>query len=78
MEAGRRRLLLAVARQDLLARAADPGPVRLQATQYAKRIVGIDLKLGLAKPRHVRMAGSAFPLISLRLHRRRLRWQLLS
>ena len=71
-------LLLAVACQDLLARTADLRPVRLQATQNAKGIVRIDLELGLTKPRHVRMAGSAFPLISLRLHRRRLRWQLLS
>jgi hypothetical protein len=69
---------LAVACQDLLASAADLGPVRLQATQYAKRVVGIDLELGLAKPRYVRMACRAFPIISLGLHGRWLRWQLLS
>jgi hypothetical protein len=72
-----REVLLAVACQDLLARVADLGPVRLQATQYAERIVGIDLQLRLTKPRHVWVAGGTLPLISLRLHGRWLWWQLL-
>lgn len=77
-ELGLGRALLTVTCQDLLARAADLGPVCLQATQYTERVVGIELQLRLAKPRHVRVAGGSFALISLRLYRRRLRWQLLS
>jgi hypothetical protein len=69
---------LAVTRQDLLARTADLGAVRLQAPQYAERVVWIDLQLRLAKPRYVWVAGGTFPLISLGLHGRRLRRQLLS
>ena len=70
--------LRSVTGQDLLTRAADLGAVRLQATQYTERVVGINLQLSLAKPRYVRVAGGAFALISLRLHGWRLRWQLLS
>jgi polyhydroxyalkanoate synthase subunit PhaC len=41
---------LAVARQHAPTGAADPCPVRLQATRNAQRVVGIPLQLGTAKP----------------------------
>jgi hypothetical protein len=72
--------LLTVVRQDLLAAAADLGPVRLQTAQNPQDVIRIDLQLRLAKPGHVRMAGDTLLIISLRHQRsdgRRLRRQLL-
>jgi hypothetical protein len=74
-------LLLAVAGQNLLARLAYLRPVGLQAAQNAKNVLRINLKLGLAVPGDVGMAGVTLLRISLphsAVDRRRLGRQLLS
>lgn len=60
---------LTVAGEDLLAGNADLGPVGLQTAQDAQNVVRVSLKLELAEPRHVGMAGVALLLGAL-LHRR--------
>jgi hypothetical protein len=57
--------LLTVARQYLLAGAANLGPVGLQTAKNSQHVVGIDLQLCLAKPRHIRMASRTFLIICL-------------
>ena len=66
--------LLAVACQYLLAGAANLGPVCLQTAKNTQHVVGINLQLGLAKPRHIWVAGGTFLIISLPHRRSDGRW----
>jgi len=67
-------VLLAVACQYLLAGAANLGPVCLQTAKNTQHVVGVDLQLGLAKPRHIWVAGGTFLIISLPHRRSDGRW----
>jgi len=67
-------VLLAVACQYLLAGAANLGPVCLRTAKNTQHVVGIDLQLGLAKPRHIWVAGGTFLIISLPRRRSDGRW----